>query len=158
MNGAGFKEFWEDLDEFFGAATQSKGKQEKSKKGRDIIVSLDISFMDAIHGCQKDVQFERVSVCSGCNGTKCKSGTSPTYCSTCGGSGRMNYKQGFMNIQMECNACNGEGKTIRNPCLKCYGKGQTNVTVKETINIPKGVDDNMNLRMQKKVNLIIYIY
>jgi molecular chaperone DnaJ len=106
--------------------------------------------MEAIQGCQKDVQFERVSVCSGCNGSKCKPGTSASSCSTCGGSGRVFYKQGFMSIAMECTSCNGEGKTIRNPCMKCYGKGQTNTTVKETINIPKGVDDNMNLRLQKK--------
>lgn len=111
--------------------------------------------MEAIHGCQKEVQFERVTVCSGCNGSKCKPGTSATNCSACGGSGRVLYKQGFMNIAMECNSCNGEGKSIRNPCLKCYGKGQTNTTVKETINIPKGVDDNMNLRLQKKVIILI---
>lgn len=150
-NGTGFKEFWEDLDDFFGAS-QGKGRPEKSKKGRDVIVSIEISFMEAIHGCQKEVQFERVSVCSACNGSKCKPGTSATNCSTCGGSGRVLYKQGFMSVQMECSSCNGEGKSIRNPCLKCYGKGQTNTTVKETINIPKGVDDNMNLRMQKKVS------
>jgi molecular chaperone DnaJ len=34
--------------------------------------------------------------------------------------------------------------------MTCYGKGHTNSQVKETINIPKGVDDNMNLRLQKK--------
>jgi len=57
-----------------------------------------------------------------------------------------------MSIAMECNACNGEGSTIRNPCMTCYGKGYTNVAVKETINIPKGVNDNMNLRLHKKVS------
>ena len=108
--------------------------------------------MEAIHGCQKTVSFERVSVCSTCNGTKCRPGSAPTQCSTCGGSGKMFYKQGFMSIAMECNACNGEGSTIRNPCMTCYGKGYTNVAVKETINIPKGVNDNMNLRLHKKVS------
>lgn len=107
--------------------------------------------MDSIQGCQKVVSFDRVSVCSSCNGSKCKPGTSPTQCSTCGGSGKVFYKQGFMNIAMQCSACNGEGSMIRNPCMTCYGKGVTNSTAKETINIPKGVDDNMNLRVQKKV-------
>jgi molecular chaperone DnaJ len=62
------------------------------------------------------------------------------------------YKQGYMSIAMVCNMCNGEGSMIRNPCMTCYGKGYTNLNVKESINIPKGVDDNMNLRLQKKVN------
>ena len=110
--------------------------------------------MEAIQGCQKQVVFDRVSVCSTCNGTKCKPGSSPSTCSTCGGSGQVMYKQGYMSIAMVCNMCNGEGSMIRNPCMTCYGKGYTNLNVKESINIPKGVDDNMNLRLQKKVNFL----
>jgi len=108
--------------------------------------------MEAINGCQKIISVDRVSVCSACNGSKCRPGSSPTQCTTCGGSGKMLYKQGFMSIAMECTGCNGEGSIIKNPCGICNGKGNTNVSVKETINIPKSVDDNMNLRLQKKVN------
>lgn len=126
-------------------------RAEKSKKGKDIIISLEINFMDAINGTQKSVSFERISICSTCNGSKCRPGSSPTVCSNCHGSGKIFYKQGFMSIAMECTHCNGEGSTIRNPCMTCYGKGYTNQSVKETVNIPKGVDDNMNLRLQKKV-------
>jgi molecular chaperone DnaJ len=32
----------------------------------------------------------------------------------------------------------------------CKGKGAVNVTVKETVNIPKGVDNGINLRISKK--------
>jgi molecular chaperone DnaJ len=106
--------------------------------------------MEAIQGCQKQVAFDRVSICSTCTGSKCKPGTSPAQCTTCGGSGKVFYKQGFMTIAMDCAGCNGEGFSIRNPCMTCYGKGYTNTQAKESINIPKGVDDNMNLRLQKK--------
>jgi molecular chaperone DnaJ len=106
--------------------------------------------MEAIQGCQKQVNVERISVCTTCNGSKCRPGTSPAQCNTCGGSGKVFYKQGFMTIAMDCSVCNGEGSSIRNPCMTCYGKGHLNTQVKETINIPKGVDDNMNLRLQKK--------
>jgi hypothetical protein len=112
--------------------------------------------MEAIQGAQKIVSFDRISVCTTCHGSKCKPGSSPSVCTSCGGSGQVMYKQGFMSIAMPCNGCNGEGSTIRNPCLTCYGKGYTNISVKENINIPKGVDDNMNLRMQKKVYYSIY--
>jgi molecular chaperone DnaJ len=106
--------------------------------------------MEAIQGCQKTVAFDRISVCTTCNGTKCRPGTSPAQCTTCGGSGKVFYKQGFMSIAMECGACNGEGSSIKTPCTACHGKGHINTQVKENINIPKGVDDNMNLRLQKK--------
>lgn len=39
---------------------------------------------------------------------------------------------------------------IKNPCVTCRGKGQTHQQVKETINIPKGVDNGVNLRVSKK--------
>ena len=108
--------------------------------------------MEAIEGTVKTVNFDRVSVCSTCNGSKCKPGSAPSQCSTCGGSGQIFYKQGFMSIAMMCSSCNGEGSMIRNPCMTCYGKGYTNVSVKEQIAIPKGVDESSNLRLSKKGN------
>jgi len=41
---------------------------------------------------------------------------------------------------------------IRNPCNSCRGKGLVHQTVRETINIPKGVDNGVNLRVSKKGN------
>lgn len=106
--------------------------------------------MDSINGCQKSINFDRTSVCGTCNGSKSKPGTGPTKCSTCGGSGKVFYKQGFMSIAMDCSACGGNGSIIRNPCTTCYGKGHTNSKTSETINIPKGVNDGMNLRVARK--------
>ncbi len=107
------------MDEFFGQGTRgsSSSSKKNNKKGKDIIVNLEINFLDAIQGAQKTINFDRISICSTCNGSKCKPGSSPTQCSTCNGSGRVYYKQGFMNIAMECSACHGEGTTIRNPCM-----------------------------------------
>ena len=34
--------------------------------------------------------------------------------------------------------------------MTCRGRGTTHATVKETINVPKGVDNGINLRMAKK--------
>jgi len=34
--------------------------------------------------------------------------------------------------------------------MTCRGRGTTHGTVKETINIPKGVDNGVNLRVSKK--------
>lgn len=39
---------------------------------------------------------------------------------------------------------------IKHPCTTCRGKGVVNQLVKETINIPKGVDNGVNLRVSKK--------
>ena len=55
-------------------------------------------------------------------------------------------------IQQVCANCDGAGSVIRNPCTSCRGKGITHESVKETINIPKGVDNGVNLRVSKKGN------
>ena len=53
-------------------------------------------------------------------------------------------------IQQVCGNCDGTGTIIRNPCITCRGKGVVHATAKETINIPKGVDNGVNLRVAKK--------
>lgn len=55
-------------------------------------------------------------------------------------------------IQQVCGNCDGVGSVIRSPCQSCRGKGVQHSTVKETINIPKGVDNGVNLRVSKKGN------
>jgi molecular chaperone DnaJ len=147
FDGAQFKDIFENMEEFFGGAG---GRPERSKKGKDVVVNVEITFMESIQGCQKTVTFDRVTVCNTCNGSKCRPGTSPSQCTQCGGSGKVFYKQGFMSIAMECASCQGEGSRIVHPCTTCYGKGYMNINSKENINIPKGVDDNNNLRLQKK--------
>lgn len=142
----GFEDFWEDLEQMFGGGQSRKD----NKKGRDILTNIEISFMEAIQGCQKTVAFDRTSVCGTCNGSKAKPGTGQTKCSTCGGSGKVVYRQGFMTIAMECSACQGQGSVIKNPCTHCYGKGSTTTKVTEQVNIPKGVDEGVKLRVARK--------
>ena len=48
--------------------------------------------------------------------------------------------------------CDGAGAVIRHPCMTCRGKGSIHGNVKETINVPKGVDNGVNLRVSKKGN------
>jgi len=59
-------------------------------------------------------------------------------------------RQGPIIMQTPCGACNGEGRVIRSPCVTCNGKGHVQKRVKETVNVPKGVNSGINLRMSKK--------
>lgn len=53
-------------------------------------------------------------------------------------------------IQQVCGNCDGAGMINRSPCVTCRGKGTTNGHVKEQVDIPKGVDNGVNLRVSKK--------
>lgn len=55
-------------------------------------------------------------------------------------------------IQQVCGACDGQGSVIRSPCVTCRGKGAKSGQVSEKVDIPKGVDSGVNLRVSKKGN------
>ena len=138
------------FDEMFGF---SDAKSNKPKKGIDVVVQLEIDFMEAINGCTKEVQYRVKDTCSTCKGTKCKPGTHAEKCSQCKGSGFVSYRQGPMMIQMQCPGCAGEGQAIKNPCTACKATGVGYRTMKQSVSIPKGINTGLNLRVADKGNL-----
>lgn len=82
----------------FGAEGKQRS-QTVQTKGQDIVLNLEIDFMEAVEGCQKTISFNRSDVCQTCKGTKAKPGTSPSTCGGCGGQGFQTIKQGPFVIQ-----------------------------------------------------------
>lgn len=146
----GFEGMFKDFEDIFGF---DSGKQSKTKKGNDVIMNLEVSFMEAINGITKEVSYRVKDICSSCKGNKCKPGTTATKCQTCSGKGTVNFRQGPMQIQMGCQACNGVGSFIKNPCTPCKGTGSEYVTINQTVSIPKGINTGQNLRIIEKGNL-----
>ncbi len=100
-------------EEFLKENTKSK-KNSTNKYGKDIILSLEISFMESIQGVQKTLSYTRVETCNMCKGSKCAPGSAPTKCQVCDGLGEVLYGNGQMS--MDCPQCKGEGKIIENMC------------------------------------------
>lgn len=48
--------------------------------------------MEAINGATRTINFKVKDTCGICNGKKCKPGTQPIKCTTCKGSGRVNFR------------------------------------------------------------------
>ena len=59
---------------------------------------------------------------------------------------------GVMQNRRVCPHCQGKGKTISDPCHKCKGSGQVQVTVKKEVNIPAGIDDEQSLALRGQGN------
>jgi molecular chaperone DnaJ len=129
----------------FGRSSRRNGPQ----KGADLKHFMEITFEEAAFGCEKEITLNRMENCPTCSGTGAKSGTSPSTCKHCNGSGQIQYKQStpfgqFVNVKT-CDVCRGEGKIITNPCSACNGKGKTRKSVKKKINIPAGIDDGQSI-------------
>ena len=141
-----FQDIFSEFEELFGT-----GRKEKvNYKGEDITLSLEISFMDAVKGAQKQVSIERKGVCGTCKGTKVKPGTSPSKCTNCGGRGVVFFQRGPMSIQTVCTKCKGTGTIVKSHCVPCKGTGFAYSEHTENVNIPAGVNNGQSLRMANK--------
>lgn len=146
FGGAGFDVDLGDIfGSFFGEGFGGGGRRNGPRKGRNIDVSVNISFEEAAFGCEKEVTFRRLENCKDCNGTGAKNGTEVETCSTCGGSGTVRQRQNSIFGQVvqtvTCSRCNGTGKIIKESCSTCDGKGKVYRNVTKKINIPEGIDD-----------------
>lgn len=55
-------------------------------------------------------------------------------------------------MQTVCGACNGEGSVIKDFCPTCRGAGTQQSKNYESINIPRGIENNTNIKIKGKGN------
>ncbi len=151
FGGADF-DFGDIFSSFFGGGMgggSSYSRQNMPIDGDDISARVTITFDEAAFGTKKEVNFARVETCSDCGGKGAKNESDIETCKECHGTGRVTVKQqtilGYMQTQRTCSACRGAGKTIKNPCTNCNGKGRVKINKKLEVNIPAGIDDRQNI-------------
>ena len=143
----GFGGFGDIFGDIFSSFTGGGARQtEQNRKGQDITLEVELSFLDAAKGCKREIKYSRNEPCSACKGTGAKNGTAYTTCSTCKGSGQVQYVTGggfFRSISTRpCKDCNGTGKKITDKCVDCGGKGYNKTQTIVTLDIPAGADNN----------------
>lgn len=143
----GFGDVFADIFSSFGGGARSSSAK---MKGSDIQLELEISFLDSVKGCTKEVSYERKEPCPDCNGTGAKGGTSYKTCEKCHGAGQIQYAQGngfFRTVSVrDCPDCNGTGKKIIDKCPKCSGKGYNRSVTKFSIEIPAGAENKSYMK------------
>lgn len=150
-----------DLGDIFGSFFGGFGGARNSRydgprRGADVEVSLNISFLEAAKGCTKKVSYENIDTCSKCNGSGAKNGTSPRTCSACSGRGQTVVSQrtpfGTMQTTRTCDRCGGAGKVIETPCEHCAGKGRVRSRKEIEVNVPAGVNNKQILNVSGRGN------
>ena len=113
------------------------------RRGKDIQVRLPLTLQDIASGVEKTLRISRQETCEACGGTGARSGTAPTACATCKGSGRVKRVASSLFGQMvrveACPTCRGEGSVITNPCPTCGGSGTQEAKSTVSVRIPPGV-------------------
>jgi len=146
-------------DPFRGFEDMFRGQQQQQSsqsmrnapmRGGDVQTRMRVSFMEAVTGCEKDIQFRQATSCDPCKGSGSKPGTSPATCGRCNGTGAIHVSRGFFQMQMPCDACGGEGQVIKHPCGTCGGEGRTTRLRTVSVTIPRGVDTGVNMRLAEQ--------
>ncbi|MCH5209222.1 MAG: molecular chaperone DnaJ [Oscillospiraceae bacterium] len=140
---------------FGGGGFSSRASSGSSaKRGSDIAVTLEISFMEACKGVSKDVKVSCLEECPECKGSGAAPGSAVNTCPDCNGRGVVTVQQrsmfGMMQTQRPCTKCGGKGKIIEKPCTKCVGSGRTTQTKIISVKVPAGVDNGITLSVRGK--------
>ena len=141
--GGGFSGF-----NFGGRSSRRNGPM----KGENRYMSMDIDFLDAVHGVKKTINISVDKKCEHCDGTGAESKADIETCPTCHGSG-VTMRQsrtpfGVIQQQGVCPDCNGTGKRIKKKCPHCGGTGYKNVREQVEVNIPAGISTGQQVRIQ----------
>jgi molecular chaperone DnaJ len=142
--------FGDIFDAFFGSGFSGRS-QARNTRGSDLRYDLTITFEEAYHGVDKDIEVPRLVVCAKCSGNGAEPGTPVETCGTCGGSGQVRRAAqsifGQVVNVVSCPACHGQGRIVRHPCSECRAQGRVEKTKRLSLRIPAGVDTDSQIRL-----------
>lgn len=155
--GGGFQDvdLGDIFSSFFGGGSSRRRTNTGPQRGNDRFMTVRISFMDAIKGKKIDLTIPFEETCSSCSGTGARTPNDVVNCSSCQGRGYISRRvQNIFGMiqetQSTCPNCNGEGKTIKDRCIACNGKGFNKVKKKIDVNIPAGINNGQQIRVSGK--------
>ena len=143
--------FGDIFGSMFGGGGRSRGRSRNApQQGESLRYDLEITLKDVLEGKKVNLDIPHSVVCEPCKGTGGKDGKVTT-CRKCGGSGQVQMVRQSMFGQMvtvsDCPDCRGTGKTYEERCPHCRGTGRVNKDAHIDLNIPKGMEEGMRLRV-----------
>ena len=106
------------------ASEPAAGAQARATPEPTLPHSVQLTLEEAIAGCIKDLEGERVEDCVACDATGVQKQASE--CGDCGGTGQVRQPLWFSWLSTQggpCKSCHGHG-TLRQPCAACEGSGR----------------------------------
>jgi molecular chaperone DnaJ len=144
------------FDAFFGGggAGPFGGRAAGPAQGEDAAVRIQMSLKEAAEGAKKELTYEAVERCDHCRGNGAEPGTPIETCGRCGGAGQLQGVTrtpfGQMMRTVVCDTCHGDGRTAKQPCRECRGRGRRAARRTVTVDVPAGIADGQRIRLGGK--------
>jgi molecular chaperone DnaJ len=134
----------------FGGGGRSSRSRNSPQQGDSLRYDIEITLKDVLEGKKVNLDVPHSVLCESCNGTGGKDGKVTT-CPKCGGSGQIQTVRktpfGNMVSVTDCPECRGKGKSSAEKCPRCHGNGRITVDSHIDLNVPKGIDEGMRIRV-----------
>jgi molecular chaperone DnaJ len=149
----GFGNIGDVFEAFFGGSPFGGRPRGPSgpPRGSDLEEVAELTFEEAVFGCQKSVTVRTAVPCTTCQASGTASSSPPATCPECRGSGQVQRVRqsliGQMVTASPCPRCGGAGQVIADPCRDCRGEGRRIEDRTYTVDIPAGVDSGATLRL-----------
>jgi len=152
FNGfGGAQGFDVNIDDLFGGFSDIFGGGQRTQRGRDISIDIELSFKESIFGVTRKVLITKDSACTRCAGSGAEPKTGTKTCTTCNGKGQVMESRkspfGVFQTVSTCNTCHGRRVVPEKPCTTCKGSGVERREEEISIAIPSGIDNGQVIRM-----------
>lgn len=149
----GFEDLGDIFEEFFSGGPFG-GTRQKNKRGKDIMVEVEMTLEEVFTGVQKNLSLAKFIVCPACNGTGAEPGAKMETCPSCRGTGQVHQVHqtflGSFTKSGTCPQCNGTGEFPEKKCKKCAGEGRVKDIETISFFIPAGVQNNEVIKIEGK--------
>jgi len=140
-----FRAFGGIFDEFWDFSFGQRRRTAEEERGKDLVLSLNISLEEAAQGKDVSLEIPRTQICPTCGGSGATPGTGWVACPFCSGRGTISRGDALFRLTVTCSACQGQGQHLESPCTDCFGTGEIEAATPLSLKIPPGVESGSQL-------------
>lgn len=136
--------------QFFGGGAAAS---DETPKGPQQTYNAELDLSDVYTGRMFTLAHARNVICPACYGSGAQSSADIHTCSSCHGNGvqimRQQIMPGFVtNMQVQCPACGGKGKTIAKLCKRCNGHKTVTEHTELEVDVDAGAREGAEYRFE----------
>ncbi|KAJ4302405.1 DnaJ- protein scj1 [Collariella sp. IMI 366227] len=157
QNGGGFQTHdpFDLFSRFFGGGGHF-GNQPGQRRGHNVEVKIGVSLRDLYLGKTTEFTWEKQEICDECEGTGAADRVVHT-CQGCHGRGVKMVRQQlapgmWTQVQIQCDACGGRGKSIAHKCPACGGERVLRKPTTVSLAIQRGMADGTRIAYENEAD------